>query len=174
MSKLLNCIKNPKNAAKVLLKKCGFIPDKTFIRLQYFLYMGKRINLTTPNTLSEKLNWLKLYYHNPLLHKLVDKADVKDYVTEKIGKEYVIPTIGLWNSVNEIDCDKLPNQFVLKCTHDSGSVIICKDINTFNLESAKLKLQSGMNRNYFKGNREWAYKDLIPKIICEPYTILYK
>ena len=170
MSRIVNYIKNPVILGNVILKRCGFIPDELFVKMQYRLIMGKNINLSQPTTLSEKLNWMKLYYHNPVLHKLVDKAEVKNYVVDTIGEEHIIPTIGLWNSVDEIDFDKLPSQFVLKCTHDSGSGVICRDKNLFDISSAKNKLRKGVNRSYFKTAREWAYKDLTPRIIAEPFV----
>ncbi len=169
MNRIVNYIKNPKVFAEVVLHRCGFIPDELYVRLQFRLHMGYWPRLDSPITLSEKLNWMKLYYHNPLLHKLVDKAEVKEFVSEKIGKDHVVPAIGLWNSVDEIDFGSLPNQFVLKCTHDSGSVVICKDKANFDVQAAKRKLQWGMHRNYFQGKREWAYKDIQPRIIAEPF-----
>ena len=169
MNTIVNYLKNPKILANVILVRCGFIPDELYIKMQFRLFMGCWPNFAPPRTLSEKLNWLKLYYHNPLLHKLVDKYEVKQFVSEKIGKKHVVPSIGLWRSVDEIDIDALPNQFVLKCTHDSGSVVICKDKGSFNIEEAKHKLLRGMQRNYFQGKREWAYKDVTPRIIAEPF-----
>jgi len=100
---------------------------------------------------------------------MVDKYEVKKIVSEKIGEEYVVPAIGLWDSVDDIDFKTLPNQFVLKCTHDSGSVVICQDKSMFDLKAAKRKLMWGLNRNYFLGKREWAYKDIKPRIIAEPF-----
>ena len=170
MNRLLNYVHNPEIIARVLLQRLGyFLPDKLFLNLQYRLHMGKSLRIAPPTTLSEKLNWLKLYYHNPKLHQLVDKYEVGRYVEEKIGKEYVIPCIGLWDKVDDIDFDKLPNQFVLKCTHDSGSVVICRDKTQFNIEGARRKLLKGLKRDYYKGKREWAYKGLKPRIIAEPF-----
>lgn len=168
MNRIVNYIKNPKVFANVVLNRCGFIPDEMYIKLQFLFNMGYWPKLAFPQTLSEKLNWLKLYYHNPKLHQLVDKYEVGCYVEETIGKEYVIPCIGLWNSVDDINFDKLPNQFVLKCTHDSGSVVICKDKTTFDVNAAKAKLKKGFNCNYFITKREWAYKGLKPRVIAEP------
>ncbi len=169
MNKITNYIRTPKSLLKSLIARCGFIPDELYVKLQFRIFMGYWPNLRTPTTLSEKLNWLKLYYHNPLLHKLVDKATNKQYVTEKIGSGHTIPTIGLWDDVDSIDFEKLPSQFVLKCTHDSGSVCICRDKDNVNFESIKKKLHRGLGRNYFLGKREWAYKDLKPRIIAEPF-----
>ena len=113
----------------------NLIPDYWYVKLQYKQIMGKSLNLSSPKTLSEKLNWLKVYYHNPLLHKLVDKAEVKEYVSNKIGADYTIPTIGLWNKVEDINISTLPDKFVLKCTHDSGSIEVCRNKETFDLKA---------------------------------------
>jgi len=152
-----------------VIKHMGFISDEMFIKCQYWLRMGEKLNLNPPRTLSEKLNWLKLYYHNPLLHKLVDKYEIGRFVADKIGEQYVIPCIGLYRSVDEIDINKLPDQFVLKCTHDSGSVVICKDRKSFDWDGAKKKLSKGLTRDYYKTGREWAYKGLEHRIIAEPF-----
>lgn len=169
MSRIVNYIKNPKLLANVILVHCGFIPDYIFLKLHFRLLMGYWPKLTSPTSLSEKLNWMKLYYHNPKLHQLVDKYEVGRYVEETIGKEYVIPFLGLWEDVEEIEFDKLPEQFVLKCTHDSGSIAICKDRNNFDVDNAKRILNKGLHRNYYIGKREWAYKDVAPRIIAEPF-----
>lgn len=169
ISKFLNYLKSPKNAAKVVLAHCSFLPDKVCVRWQYKLNMGLSINLDEPTLLTEKINWLKLYYHNPKLHEYVDKYEVGNYVSKKIGAEYVIPCIGVWDDVDSIDLSTLPDQFVLKCTHDSGSVVICRDKNSFDWEKARIWLSKRMNYNYFATKREWAYKDVKPRIIAEPF-----
>lgn len=131
--------------------------------------MGYKINLRNPKTFNEKLQWLKLYDHNPLYTTLVDKYAVKQWVAGKIGIQYVVPTLAVYDSAEDIDIEKLPNQFVLKCTHDSGSVIICKDKSKFNLDEAKIKLSRALNINYYKVAREWPYKDVPHRIIAEPF-----
>lgn len=148
-----------------------FIPDKAYLKLQYKLNFGKKLNLKSPETFNEKLQWLKLYDRKSEYVQLVDKYRVREYIANKIGKEYLIPLIGVWDKFEDIDFAKLPNQFVLKCNHDSGSVIICKDKNTFNFEKAKVKLSRGLKRNLYYFGREWPYKDVPPKIIAEKYMV---
>lgn len=146
------------------------IPDKLYLRIVYRGYMRRKLNLKNPKTYNEKLQWLKLYDHNPMYTTLVDKYTVKEIVGNIIGNEYIIPSIGVWNSFDEIDFDSLPDSFVLKCTHDSGGVIICKDKQYFDYEYSKAKLNSSLKRNYFWDGREWPYKNVKPRIIAEPYV----
>lgn len=109
--------------------KLGFITDEKYLKLMYWANTGKKLNLENPVTFNEKLQWLKLHNQNPEYSKMVDKYEAKNWITEKIGDEFIIPTLGVWDTFDEIDFDKLPNQFVLKCTHDSGGLVICKDKN---------------------------------------------
>ena len=129
--------------------------------------MRKKLNLKTPQTFNEKLQWLKIYDRKPIYTTMVDKYEVKNYVADKIGDEYIIPTLGVWDSFDEIDFDSLPDQFVLKCTHDSGGLVICKDKSKLNKEKAKKKIELSLNRNYYYHGREWAYKDVKPRVIAE-------
>ncbi len=146
-----------------------FLGDEAYIRMMYRCRFRKKINLSNPETFNEKLQWMKLNDRNPLYTKLVDKYEVKKYVADLIGKEYVIPTLGVWESFDDINFMTLPNQFVLKCTHDSGGLIICKDKTTFDVNAAKKKIKSSMKRNYYWAGREWPYKDVKPRIIAEIY-----
>lgn len=143
--------------------------DRYAIEQQWKNVMGYPLDLENPKTFNEKLQWLKLYDHNPLYTTLVDKYKVKEWVAQKIGPQYVIPTLGVYKSINEIDFDKLPDRFVLKCNHDSGSFCICKDKRTFDKQSALKKLDSALKKNFFYHSREWAYKNVKPLIIAEPY-----
>ena len=145
------------------------MPDKMALQLQWMKNFGTELDLRHPKTFNEKLQWLKLYDRNPLYTTLVDKYRVKQWVADKIGEEYVIPTLAVYQSVDEIDLDKLPNQFVLKCNHDSGSVVICRDKATFDLEAAKAKLQKGLRRNFYLQSREWPYKNVKRCILAEKY-----
>lgn len=149
-----------------LLRIC---PDKIYLQLVFFKHFHRFINFKNPQTFNEKLQWLKLYNRKPEYTTMVDKFLVKDYVASKIGKEHIIPTLGVWNHPNEIDFDKLPNQFVLKWNHDSGSVVICKNKNDFDIKSAIHKLKYGDERNGFWYGREWPYKNVAPKIIAETF-----
>ena len=119
--------------------------------------------------MDEKLQWLKLYDRNPLYTKLVDKAEVKPWVAERIGWEHVVPTLGVWDSFDDIDFGALPERFVLKCTHDSGGLAICRDLSTFDMAAARRKIERSLANNYFWSGREWPYKDVRPRIIAEEY-----
>ena len=145
------------------------IPSKTYLCIRYFLKTGKFPNLRNPKTFADKILWLKLYYRDYSYTSLVDKYEVRKYVADKIGEEYLIPLLGVWDKFDDIDFLKLPNQFVLKCTHDSGSIVICKDKQNFDYEMAKKKLNRALNINYYVFTREWPYKDAIPRIIAEEY-----
>lgn len=148
------------------------LPDKEFCELRYALrFDGKLPDLNNPKTFNEKLQWLKLYDRNPKYTMLVDKYAVKEYIAREVGNEYVIPTLGVWKSFEEIDFDKLPNQFVLKCTHDSGSVIVVKDKKNFEKEEARKTIKNALNKNFFVESREWPYKNVVPQIIAEKYIV---
>lgn len=154
---------------------CHFRPlakrlsDKTLIKIIHRGYVGKKLNLENPITFTEKLNWLKLYDRNPLYTMLVDKYEVKKYVSERIGEKYIIPTYGIWEKFDDIDFELLPDQFVLKCTHDSGGFVIVKDKARFNEKSTKNFIEKCLKRNFYIQNREWVYKDVKPRIIAEKY-----
>lgn len=139
--------------------------------MDYYFGMGKWPNLSSPQTFNEKLQWLKLYDRRPEYTMMVDKYAVKEYVANLVGKQYVIPTIGVWNSPEEIDWDILPNQFVLKTTHGGGNegVVVCKDKTTFNRSVACDKLRKSLNQDLYKIHREWQYKDVKKRIIAEEY-----
>lgn len=149
-----------------------FIPDKAYLKLCYFLKLHKRLNLKNPQTFNEKLQWLKLYNRKPEYTTMVDKYRVRDYIKEKIGEEYLIPLVGgPWESAEEIDFDALPDQLVLKCNHDSGSVVICRDKKTFDIEAARKKLDDCVKHNFWYLGREWPYKNVKPCIIAEKYMV---
>ena len=146
------------------------MPDEPYLKLLYRCAMGRPLDLEHPKSYNEKLQWLKLHDRDPLYTRLVDKLAVKDYVAEKIGAEYVIPVIGgPWDSAGEIDFDALPEQFVLKCTHDSGGVVICRDKAQFDREAARAKLERALRRSFFQLYREWPYKDVKPRVFAERY-----
>ncbi len=153
-----------------IIKKITYIiPDKLYSSLKYRIKMKKWINWKNPETFNEKIQWLKLNDRNPLYTKLVDKYEVKDYVSNIIGEKYIIPTLGIYDKFDDIDFTKLPEQFVIKCTHDSGGLVICKDKSSFNIENAKEKINKSLKRNYYYGNREWPYKNVKPRILIEKY-----
>lgn len=146
-------------------------PDKRYLEIIYYLKMGKKLNLNNPRTFTEKLQWLKLYNHRPEYTSMVNKYTVKDVVSEVIGKEHIIPTIGVWDRPEQIDWDKLPNQFVLKTTHGGGGsgVVICKDKSSFDKKSAIKKLNKSLKTDLYKINREWPYRNVSKQVIAEEY-----
>lgn len=156
-----------------LLARLGFfdkMPDEKYLRLVYRYSLGQEPDFMHPKNFNEKLNWMKLHDRNPLYTRLVDKYEVKRFVSERIGSEHVIPLVGgPWERVEDIDFDALPDQFVLKCTHDSGSIVICRDKSSFDVEAAKKKLAGRLRRSYDLMNREWAYKNVPHRIIAEAY-----
>lgn len=143
--------------------------DERFLKIKYFLIFRKKLNLDHPETFNEKLQWLKLYNRNPEYSKMVDKYEVKKYIADLIGNEYLIPTLGIYDSFEDIDFQKLPNEFVIKCTHDSGSILICKDKSTIDINKAKKQFNKTMKHNFYYFGREWAYKNAKPRIIIEKY-----
>lgn len=147
----------------------NWMDDERYLRIAYKIKMGKPLNLDNPQTYNEKLQWLKLYNRNPLYTKMVDKYEAKKIVANIIGEQYIIPTLGVWDHFDEIDFDKLPEKFVLKCTHDSGGLVICKDKSKLDKAAAKKKLENCLKHNFYWGQREWPYKNVKPRIIAETY-----
>lgn len=149
----------------------GLFPmsDEKYLKRKFKRDMGYELDLDNPRTFNEKLQWLKLYDRKPIYTTMVDKYAAKEYAAKIIGEEYIIPTLGVWDSFDEIDFDSLPEQFVLKCTHDSGGVVICKDKSVFDKKAARKKLNHALKRNYYYSGREWPYKDVKPRIIAEKY-----
>lgn len=145
------------------------LPDELYLKVKFRQLMGKKLNLKNPQTFSEKLQWLKLYNRRPEYTTMVDKYAAKDYVAKIIGEEYIIPTLGVWDRPENIEWDKLPNQFVLKCTHDSGGLVICRDKSNLDKEAAVTKLHKTLKQNYFRKWREWPYKNVPRRIIAEKY-----
>lgn len=162
-------IKKPKKIVDFFISR-GFF---NWLSDEYFLYVifrnkvGYKLNLNNPKTINEKMQWLKLNDRNPLYTQLVDKYEVKKYISELIGGKYVVPTIGVYNSFDEIDFDELPNKFVLKCTHDSGGLCVCRDKSKLNIKKIKNKIDKSMKRDYWCFTREWQYKNVKPRIIVE-------
>ena len=146
-----------------------YISDKTYLKLLYETRIGKKLNLKNPITFDEKLQWLKLYDRKDEYTVWADKYEVRNYVAEKLGEQYLIPLLGVWNSADELKLDDLPEQFVLKCTHDSASVCICTNKKNFDWNAAMDKLQKSLNQNYYWHSREWPYKNITPRIIAEAY-----
>lgn len=152
-----------------LAKAMSILPDKAYLSLIYAIRMKKIMHWHSPKSFSEKLQWIKVYDHNPLYIQLVDKYEMKKFVDQVIGPGHTVPTLGIWDSVDDIDFSKFPERFVIKGTHDSGSVIVCKDIKTFDENNARSKLQDSLNTNLYYLSREWPYKHVPHRIIAEEY-----
>lgn len=146
-----------------------WLPDKIYLKIMYYACMHEKLNLKNPRSFNEKLQWIKLYDRSPEYTQMVDKYEAKGYVADRIGKQYIIPTLGIWKHFDDIDFKLLPNQFVLKCTHDSGGLVICRDKNKLDLNAAKKKIEKSLSTNYYYNGREWPYKDIKPRIIAEEY-----
>lgn len=158
------------------ISKIGFyflslLPDKLFLKIKFRLFMNKRLNLRNPQTFNEKIQWLKLYDRNPRYTQLVDKVAVREYVKQSIGEDYLIPIYGVYDSFDEINFDELPNEFVLKPNHTSGNVFICRDKTSINYTDLRKTVNLWMERDYFSIHREWPYKNILPKIVCEKYMV---
>lgn len=146
------------------------ISDAVFLKKIYKAKFGKALNLENPKTFNEKLQWLKLYDRNPAYTMMVDKYEVRKYIAEKLGEEYLIPLLGVWDNPDEIDFDALPDQFVLKCNHNSGlGMCICTDKSKLNIKKVKKDLRKGLKQDYYITGREWPYKNVKPRIVAEEF-----
>ena len=171
MKKILNFILRPNMLLAAIWGRIGQgVSDKCYLSLRYWLIFGRKLHLENPKGFNEKLNWLKIFYRNPLLPQLVDKVDVKSHVASIIGVEHIIPTLGVWEKFDDIDFNSLPSQFVLKSSNGGGGtgVVVCRDKATFDKEDAKEKLEKSMRTN-FRIQREWVYYNVKPRIIAEKF-----
>ncbi len=172
LRKIYRLIKYPnRGLARIFMVFSSFLKDEQYLKILFRLRVGYKLNLTHPKTYNEKLQWLKLNYQNKLLTKLVDKYEAKNYVKKLIGDKFIIPTINVWDSFDKINFNDLPNQFVLKTTHDQGGVVICDNKNTFKIAKAKKIINKHLKTNHFLLSREWPYKNVKPRIIAEKYMI---
>ena len=163
---------NKSEPLKAIIRKTSrIIPDEPYIKLKYRWSFGRYPDLKNPLTYNEKVNWLKLHDRKPIYTQMVDKYEVKGIVAKKIGEQYIIPTYGVWESFDQIDFDMLPDQFVLKGTHDGGSIVICKDKKELDKSAIRKKLTAALKENYYWHGREWPYKNVKPRIIAEAYMI---
>lgn len=162
-----------KNYRFVILSSFGFyrsMDDIEFCKKSYYAHTGRVLNLDNPQSFNEKLQWLKLYYKNPLYTKMVDKYEVRKIVEERVGSEYLTPLLGVWDKPEQINFDLLPQKFVLKCTHNSGlGMCICKDKAKLNIHKVTKSLTKGLKENHFYREREWPYKNAKPRIIAEKF-----
>ena len=154
-----------------LEKNASVIPDSLYLLLRFRLRMGYWMDLNNPKTYNEKLQWLKLHDRQPEYTQMVDKAGAKEYVAERIGENYIIPTIGVWDRPEDIPWSELPDQFVAKVTHDSGGIVICKDKKELDISATIDKLSKGLKKDYYAVSREWPYKNVKRRIIVEKYMV---
>lgn len=172
MLPLREYIKEPRICLYSLLREYGFmIPDRLYLQMIYYLKMGKRLNLANPQTFGEKMQWLKLNDRNPRYTMMVDKYAVKDFVAKVIGKQYVIPTLALWDNPNEVNLDDLPQQFVIKTTHGGGGddIFVCKDKTFFNRDIFLQQFNKSIQKNTYIPFREWPYKNVHRRIMAERF-----
>ncbi|MBR3660932.1 MAG: glycosyl transferase [Bacilli bacterium] len=169
----MNLKKYFNNPSLILLKldRMGIrlLSDEKFVKIVYKNYFNKELNLEEPKTFNEKIQWLKLNDRKDIYTTMVDKYEAKEYVANIIGKEYIIPTLGIYNKFSDIDFNELPEQFVIKCTHDSGSIIVVKDKKNINTKEMKRKINKSLRKNFYYRYREWPYKNIKPRIIVEKY-----
>jgi len=165
---MVNILK--KICLRIIVYISPLLSDKMFLKARWYVQKGYKLNLSNPISFNEKLQWLKLYDRKDIYSKMVDKYEAKNYVRDRITDiDIIIPTIGIYNRVEDIDFQALPNQFVMKCTHDSGGIIICKDKNSFDENLAKSKMQKYLKRSIYNITREWPYKNVRARIIIEKY-----
>jgi len=146
-----------------------WIPDKPYLQLYYLKRFKKILHLKNPQSFNEKLQWLKLYDRKREYTTMVDKYEAKQYVAKRIGDAYIIPTLGVWESAEDIDFTSLPQKFVLKCTHNSGGLIVCRDKTKLDIGKTKEALQKSLQNDYYLNTREWPYKNVKRRIIAESY-----
>ena len=172
MNKITKALRNPKKICSWVLKLLSkyITDDKLYLSLRWRIAMGYRMPWDTPTTYNEKQQWLKLYDRNPLYTVMVDKLLVKQYVAQKIGESYIIPTLGSWSNAEDVDFNSLPEQFVIKCNHNSGTgMYICKDKSKMDVMKVRENLRKGLKENYYLRNREWPYKNVPRRIIAEQF-----
>lgn len=171
MNKIMNFFINKKIMfdyfTKLGIHNC--LSDEIFLKKKFKIYMGKNLDLNNPKTFNEKLQWLKINDRKPIYTIMVDKYEAKKYVASIIGEEYIIPTLGIYDNFDQINFDSFPNQFVIKCTHDSGGLVIVKDKTQINIQKVRKKINKCLKRNYYWSGREWPYKNVKPRIIIEKY-----
>lgn len=171
-TKIIKAIKNPRKAFLALMPSSYFHKwqDEKYLRLCYQARTGKKLNLTDPKTFNEKLQWIKLHNRKPEYTMMVDKYAVREYIGQTVGAQYLIPLLGVWDDPDEIDFNALPEQFVLKCNHNSGlGMCICKDKSKLDVEKVKQELRQGLAQDYYLHGREWPYKNVKRRIVAETY-----
>lgn len=173
-SKIKTAVELVKTPQKLLLPAgqnglLKFLPDKVYLKAVFKAETGYTLDLDHPKTYNEKLQWIKLYDRKPEYIAYADKYLVRDYIAKKLGEKYLVPLIGVYKKTEDIHWDELPNRFVLKCNHASGTNIICKNKNELDFFAVEKQLNSWLKKNAFWGAREWCYKNIEPCIICEEF-----
>jgi len=152
------------------LRKVRFLPSKLYVKIHYEYFSGNKLDLNNPKDFTEKIAWYKVFYRPKSLNQLVDKFAVRAFVEEKIGSQFLNTFYGVFDDVNEIKFDELPEKFVIKATHTSGHNLIVRNKNKLNLDKTKKLLKKWLKINqYYRIGQEWAYKDVKPRIIIEKY-----
>jgi hypothetical protein len=171
INKIIYAIKRPRLIIIHILrlKLCRIIPDELFLKIMYRMYVGKKLDLDSPRLYSEKLQWLKLNDRKDEYSTYVDKYEVRLYVAKTIGEDYLVPLLGVYDDVKDIRWECLPDKFVLKCTHGSSTNIVCTDKGKLNLKNSSRKLDRWLRQNWYWYGREWPYKSVKPRIICEQF-----
>ena len=171
LKRIKTVLKDPWKIVVNLSHKNRFkwMEDEKYLKFTFRAKMHRRLDLDNPITMNEKLQWLKLYDRKDFYHTIVDKYEVRSYIKKVLGEEYLVPLLGVWERFEEIDFDALPDEFVLKTTHDSGGVAICHDKKSFDINKARKKLNKSLKNNYYYMGREWPYKDIKPRIIAEAF-----
>lgn len=158
-----------RNVIEFFYRSLGFLSDEKYLRILFRLRMGRKLDLDNPKTFCEKLQWLKIHGREEIYTTMADKYLAKQFIAGKIGERYVVPLLGVWDRFDDIDFDALPDKFVLKCNHDSGSAIICRDKTKLDKENARKILEKSLKTDYFILKREWPYKNINRRIIAEEY-----
>lgn len=166
---MLKDIKSVRDFEDRLLRKlAGVITnDSLYLKLRYRILFGRRLDLRDPRSFNEKLNWMKLHYHNPEQTVLADKIEAKKYVSECIGEQYVVRNLAVWERIGDIKFEQLPDSFILKCTHDSGNAWICTDKSSFKASEALKDIETRLQKNYYPSCREWVYKGIKPRVLAD-------
>lgn len=173
--KVILALSNPREIGRSVMVHTAkyWKNDEVYLKLLFFFRMGRRLNLKNPTTFNEKLQWIKLYDRDPRYTMMVDKFAVKDYVASLLGSDYIIPTLAVWDKIEDIDLSSLPDKFVLKTTNGGGGcgVVICSNKNSLDIDAAKHKLSQSLSSSIYINSREWPYKNIVPRVIAERFMI---
>lgn len=147
----------------------NILSNKSYLKWKFKRLVGYPLDLNNPRTYNEKLQWLKLYDYHPEYSMMVDKIEAKQYVASILGQDFIIPTLGIWDNITDVNWNSLPNQFVIKVSSDSGGIVVCKDKKSLNIKEAIKQLSNNWGKNYYKFNKEYPYRSVKPRIIAEEF-----